>query len=44
MSLPELMLNILIAQQLFLATLGEPTAAMDAIIDAARHVAADQLD
>ena len=42
--LPELMLNILIEQQLFLVTLGEPTPAMDAVIDAARSVATGQLD
>ena len=42
--LPELVLNTLIEQQLFLVTLDAPTPAMDAVIDAARRVAAGQLD
>src|SRR5262245_11484118 len=42
--LPELMLNTLIEQQLVLVTRDEPTPAMEAVIDAARRVAAGMLD
>jgi ABC-type phosphate transport system substrate-binding protein len=42
--LPELVLSVPIEQQLFLVSLDEPTPAMYAVIDAARRVAAGQLD
>jgi hypothetical protein len=42
--LPELMLPAEIEQPLSLVTLGTPTPAMYAVIDAARRVVAGQLD
>jgi len=42
--LPELVLNTMIEQQLYLVSLGPPTPAMRAVIDAARRVAAGMLD
>jgi phosphate transport system substrate-binding protein len=42
--LPELMLNTMIEQQLFLVTRDAPTPAMEAVIDAARRVADGLLD
>jgi len=42
--LPELTLNPMVEQQLLLVSLGEPTPAMYAVIDAARRVATGQLD
>jgi hypothetical protein len=43
-NLPELMLNMLIEQQLFLVSLDRPTPAMEAVIDAARRLADGRLD